>query len=94
MFVEPAQLPSLLIIRTKYTYSQASQRLSELWGSFNGNMFQVNRFLLEVQKASSLFCLVQNVPGVPWVACIGLKEWYKWSLGCARAFLEAFLELL
>ena len=34
---------------------------------------QVAKFLVEVQKASSLFCLVQNGPGVTWVACIGLK---------------------
>ena len=31
-------------------------------------------FLFEVQKASSLFCLVQNGPGVTLVTCIGLRE--------------------
>ena len=46
------------------------------------------------KSASSLFGLVQKDPGVTWVACVGLKACSKWSLGCARAFLEAFLDLL
>ena len=58
------------------------------------NRFQVAKFLFEVWKASSLFCLVQNGPGLTWVACIGLRERSKWSLGCARSFLETFLDLL
>ena len=33
--------------------------------------FQAAKFLFEVQKASSLFCLVQNRPVVIWVACRG-----------------------
>ena len=36
------------------------------------NRFQVANFLINVQKASSLFCLVQNGPGS--LACIGLKN--------------------
>ena len=35
--------------------------------------FQVAKNSFEVQKDSSLFCLVQNIPGVTWVACIDLK---------------------
>ena len=54
------------------------------------NSFQVAKFLFEVQKTASLFCLVQNGPGVIWVACLGLRECSKWSLRCARAFLEVF----
>ena len=57
------------------------------------NRFQVAKFLFKVRKASSLFCLVQNGPGVTWIAYIGLKEHSKWSLGCAGAFLEAFFDL-
>ena len=47
-----------------------------------------------VFNSESLFCLVQNGPVVTWFACIGLREPSKWSLECARAFLEAFLDLL
>ena len=54
------------------------------------NRFQVAKFLFEARKASSLFCLVQNGPGITWVACIALRERSKWSLWCERAFLEAF----
>ena len=52
--------------------------------------FDSPNLYFEVRKAFSLFCLVQNGPGVTWVACISLRERSKWSLGCARAFLEAF----
>ena len=58
------------------------------------NRFQVAKFLFEARKASSLFFLVQNGPGVTWVACNGLREHSKWSLGCERAFLEAFWTFL
>ena len=54
------------------------------------NGFQVAKFLFEVQKASSLVCLVQNGPVVIWVACIGLRGSYKLSLTSVRAFSEAF----
>ena len=49
------------------------------------NRFQVAKFSFEVRKSSSLFCLAQYGPGVTWVACIGLRECSKWSLGCQRA---------
>ena len=49
---------------------------------------QVTKYSFEV-----LFCPVQNGPGVTWVSCIGLRKHLKWSFGCARAFLEAFLDL-
>ena len=52
--------------------------------------FQVTKFLFEVQKASSLVCLVQNGPVVIWVACIGLRGSSKLSLTSVRAFSEAF----
>ena len=55
-----------------------------------GNGFQVAKFLFEVQKASSLFCRVQNGPVVIWVACIGLRGSSKLPLRSARAFSEAF----
>ena len=54
--------------------------------------FQVDKFLLEVQKASSLVCLVQNGPVLIWVACIGHRGSSKLSLRSVRAFSEAFLE--
>ena len=54
------------------------------------NRFQVAKFVFEVRKASSLFCLVQNGPGFTWVACIGLRERFMWSLGWVMALLEAF----
>ena len=54
------------------------------------NSFQVAKFLVKVQEASSLFCLVQNGPVVIWVACFGLRDSAKWSLRSARAFSEAF----
>ena len=42
------------------------------WAPSMENCFQVAKFVFEVQKASSLFCLVQNGPGVTWDACICL----------------------
>ena len=54
------------------------------------NSFQVAKYLFKVQKASSLFCLVQYCTAVIWVACIGLREGSKWSLRSSRAFSEAF----
>ena len=60
------------------------------WAPSMGNGFQVAKFLFEVQKASSLFCCVQNGPEVIWVACIGLRGSSKLSLRSARAFSEAF----
>ena len=36
------------------------------------NSFQVAKFVFQVRKTSSLFCLVENGPEVIWVACIGL----------------------
>ena len=58
------------------------------------NRFLVAKYLFEVRKASCLFCLVENNPGVTEVASNALRERSKLSLGCARAFLEAFLDLL
>ena len=60
------------------------------WAPSMGNGFQVAKFLFEVQKASSLFCCVQNGPVVIWVACIGLRGSSKLSWRSARAFSEAF----
>ena len=53
--------------------------------------FQIPKIKFEVQKATFLFCLVQNGPGVSWVACKGLRERFKWSLGCTRSFLGFFM---
>ena len=65
------------------------------WAPLMENFFQVAKFVLKVKKKSfKFFCLVQKNPGIIWVACIGLRYYSKWSLGCARAFLEAFLDLL
>ena len=58
------------------------------------NRFQVAKILFEVIKASSLFNLVQNGPEVTWIACIGLRDRSMWSLGSARTFLAAFLDVL
>ena len=49
------------------------------WAPSMGNGFQFAKFLFEVQKASSLFCCVQNGPVVIWVACIGLRGSSKLS---------------
>ena len=54
------------------------------------NGFQVTKFLIQVQKTSNLFCLVQNGPIVIWVAYIGLRGSSRWSLRSERAFSEAF----
>ena len=67
-------------------------KLNLCLGSFNENRFQVTIFF-KFKRLLVLF-LVQNGPGVTWVACIGLKEGSIRFLGCARAFLEAFLDLL
>ena len=54
------------------------------------NRFQVAKFYLKSKRFLVFFCLVQNGPGVTWVACIGLKVVLK---GC-KVVLEAFLNLL
>ena len=54
------------------------------------NGFQVTKFLFEVQKASSLFYLVKNVPVVIWVACIGLRGSSKLPLRSADYFSRPF----
>ena len=60
------------------------------WAPSMGIGFQVAKFLFEVQKASSLFCCVQNGPVVIWVAWIGLRGSSKLSWRSERAFSEAF----
>ena len=60
------------------------------WAPSMENSFQVAKFLFEVQKASSLFCWVQNGPVVIWVACIGLRGSSKLPLSSESAFSEAF----
>ena len=56
-------------------------------------MFHIVNFLFEVQKASSHLSGL-NGQGVTKVACIDLRDCSKWSLGCARVFLESLLDLL
>ena len=76
------------------TNRQMFQRLSNCGTHSMKNRFKVANFSFEVQKSSSLFCLVPNGPGVTWVSCIDLRERFMGSLGCARAFLQTFLGLL
>ena len=55
------------------------------------NGFQVAKLQFSVGKAFSFFCVIQNGPVVIWVACIDIRESYKWSFRSARAYSEAFL---
>ena len=50
--------------------------------------------LIEDKFQVTKFLSCPNGPGVTWVACISLSKRSKWSLGCARALLEAFLDIL
>ena len=52
--------------------------------------FKLPNFYLKSKRLLVFFCLVQNGPGVTWVACIGHRERSKWSFGYERAFLEVF----
>ena len=98
MLIQIFYKKKLLFIEIYFMYSyHAHSRFRgsvNCWAPSMKNRFQVAFFLFEVQKASSLFYLVQNGQGLTWVSCIDLREQYKWSLGCARAFLEAFFDLL
>ena len=60
------------------------------WAHSMGYGFQVAKFLFEVQKASSLFCCVQNGPVVIWVVCIGLRGSSRGSLRSERDFSGTF----
>ena len=90
---EEAQWAKLNLVLEKGLLDRAHRCISgsvDSWAPSMENGFQVPKFLFEVQKASSLFCLVQNGPVVIWVACVGLIWSSKWSLRSARAFSEAF----
>ena len=59
--------------------------------------FKLPNFYLKCKMLLVFFFflfLVQNGQGDTGVACIGLRERSKWALGCERAFLEVFLDLL
>ena len=56
------------------------------------NRFQVANFNLKSERLPVFFS-GWKWAWLTWVACIGLRERFKWSLGCARSFLEAFLDL-
>ena len=74
--------------------AQPFQTLSELWRFFNGKLISsVNIFIWSLKGFQS-YCLVQNDPGLTWVACIGPRECSKCSWGYARSFLDAFLDHL
>ena len=60
--------------KKKYTVHSRFRDSVDCWAPSMEYRFQVAKFSFEVQKSSSLFCLVQNNPGVTWVACIGLRE--------------------
>ena len=48
-------------------------------------------FNFQSERLLVFFCLIQNGPVVIWVACIDIRESYKWSFRSARAYSEAFL---
>ena len=83
-------ITAFLAIKTRFTVHSRFRGSVNCWDPAMENRFQVTIFLFKVWKASILFVLVQNGPGVTWVACIGLRENTKWSFRCERAFLEAF----
>ena len=71
--------------------TQLFQRSRELLGTLKKNWFKVTKFVFEVQKALSFFCLVQNGPVIILVGCIGRRGSFKWSLWSANS--EAFWTL-
>ena len=50
------------------------------------NTFQIAKFSFEVRKSSSLFCTVQNGPGVTCVPHLCLMKCSKWSFGSICLF--------